>query len=323
MGPNGFGAGMQQWMQQQQQQQHDARVGMLQQQQQASMPPATAAPGSMRSSSASLPFNAFMSESDSPANSASGYSNGNAMPTPPTTGDFSAHVQAQQYASAGVQMQHTPSPRSSHSHPNTQEDKAPTSHAWTEQQLLFLRAIQQQQQQQQQQRMQMPPTSSVQIPPFNPALLANAFAQQPSNSGGPLSDPADAFDFFASAFPQHAGIGGAANSSSITMGGVPQTNALHMHHSDFAPAGPVPPPLQRAHTDSLEAWRRGTAGQPSVADLKVSWSGFFLCLQDGWLTGSMRSARVWAWAWRGSRDHGRRSRVSRAARLRARRDFPV
>jgi hypothetical protein len=224
-------------------------------------------PPSMSSSTASLPFNAFMSDIDavssvSPgSNSNSGYSQH--IPTPPQTGNSHS---AQTFMASLPTVQQTPSPQSSHSFDqdhNKGQQQQQQQQQWTEQQLQLLRAFQQQQQQQQAQQQQFNPLSLFSA---NNAAAAfalglggngnghnmNANTNGNANSSSPAAD--SPFNLFASMFPQaqqqQKPLGNNVNPL-YSLGGANNGNGMGNL--------PPPPPLTRAQTENLEAWRKMSA----------------------------------------------------------------
>lgn len=198
-------------------------------------------PNPLATSTSSLPFSAFMS--DSLSSSPSGCSptgsahTGTGIPTPPTTAEL------------GSGFTHTPSPRSSSVVDDVVQGKAPQR--WTEQQLLFLHSVQQQQLQQRQQAQasmlhqatQSHVQSLPQVQPtgqsFNPAVFTNSFSfglngNGNNNGNGNVNGNGDVMNLMASMFPQQ---------SNVHVGNMPSVQ---------------PPQLQRAQTEQMDAWRRMT-----------------------------------------------------------------
>jgi hypothetical protein len=198
-----------------------------------------------------------MSEDSVSPGSNSGYSQH--IPTPPQTG--SAHA----FIGSLPTVQQTPSPQSSHSldegmgmglnmksMQQQQQQQTQQQPQWTEQQLQLLRAIQQQQQQQQQ-------------PAFNPLSLfsannaaaafalgfgANSTGNNANVTSGSPTNADSPFNMFASVFPQSQ-LGNNGGNASFNL-------------SNGSNGSIVPPPLTRAQTENLEAWRKMSAMPVSI-----------------------------------------------------------
>ena len=250
-------------------------------------------PPSLSSSTASLPFNAFMSDDSVSPGSNSGYSH---IPTPPQTSGsgsgMAGSVGGNAFMASLPTVQHTPSPGSSHSFDDAVHHKNGNANGnigigqgqhgqqqWTEQQLMLLRALQQQNQQRQQHQQQQQQQQQQRSQSFDPLSLtfannaAAAFAlSQNMNGNGNASTnissspSADSpFGMFSSVFTpqsqqsqQQMNIGADLNSlySLAGQGGNGNANGNS--------SVPPPPPLTRAQTENLEAWRK-------ISAMPVSW----------------------------------------------------
>lgn len=184
-------------------------------------------------------------------------------------------------------MQHTPSPSSSHSF----EDGVPAASGnnvnanaapqWTEQQLLLLRALQHQQHLRQRQNLSTLQMQQLQgLQNFNPLTLGLGLN---GNGQGNVGGNANGLGGHSAFSTGNGNVNGLASSPTGTDSPFNLFNSVNMQHgaSQFNQAmfnnanGPsptsaglgsnangntmVPPPLSRAQTENLEAWRKMSA----------------------------------------------------------------